>query len=251
MTDAIQTILVKTEDGKSGIFHATASSIIELLKTPGVVKFEGRVVGDQDGPAIKLEDGTDFWFRNGEFVKMISTADDQKIFVHCGSTWHLKGSLLHRIGGPAYIGADGAVGYYVDGMLHREEGPAIIEANGTKEWFLDGKRDRRDGPAVEFASGRKAWFVNGRRMRQREFQEWQEKQQMINQRPKIKLIPIEEDRLVLAPQSTPTDVAPKQPPAEIGWAGPLLSLLAAGVLGAALKKTAEQKSKQAAYDHAS
>jgi len=66
----------------------------------------------EDGPAIKLSNGTKSWFINGN---------------------------RHREDGPAIEYADGATSWYKNGKLHREDGPATEHADGSKFWFLDNK----------------------------------------------------------------------------------------------------------------
>ena len=65
-----------------------------------------------DGPALEYEDGSKYWYRNGQ---------------------------LHRIDGPAVERADGSQSWYKHGVLHCLTGPAL-EIEGYQEWWIDGKR---------------------------------------------------------------------------------------------------------------
>jgi hypothetical protein len=47
-----------------------------------------------------------------------------------------------------------------DGLLHRLDGPAIVGADGVRSWFVNGERHRLDGPAFEGADGCNIWCVN-------------------------------------------------------------------------------------------
>ena len=78
-------------------------------------------------------------------------------------------TLIHRLDGPAYEGADGSKAWYIDDKRHRLDGPAVEYSNGSKEWRVDGKLHRLDGPAYEGANGRKEWWVNGKRLSEKEF----------------------------------------------------------------------------------
>jgi hypothetical protein len=78
-------------------------------------------------------------------------------------------TMLHRIDGPAFEGADGHKQWWVDNKLHRLDGPAIISANGSKEWYVDGNRHRTDGPAIEWSDGDKSWYVDNKRLTKQEF----------------------------------------------------------------------------------
>jgi hypothetical protein len=75
--------------------------------------------------------------------------------------WHREGDQ------PAYIGADGAKVWYLNGKQHREgDQPARIEASGTQVWYLGGEQHREgDLPARIWADGTKEWWVNGMRHR--------------------------------------------------------------------------------------
>jgi hypothetical protein len=72
--------------------------------------------------------------------------------------------LRHRLDGPAWVGANGRLEYWVDGAIHRLGGPAIID-NGNERWMNDGVLDRKDGPAITLANGTREWWVNGVRHR--------------------------------------------------------------------------------------
>lgn len=177
MTDpnTIQAVLIATEDGKSHVCYDSAAKILPVLCSGGVLKYDGVPVGKHDGPAVRFDDGKEFWFKHGEMIRgSYEETDGSKVVVCNGGKWHIKDMILHRENGPAYEGKDGSVAYYVDGVLHNDGGPAIILADGTKEHFRHGKRHRENGPAVEFGSGRQAWFVEGKRMTKSEFSRWRE-----------------------------------------------------------------------------
>lgn len=47
---------------------------------------------------------------------------------------------LHRDGDkPAIIGADGYLGWCLNGERHRSRGPAVIHPNGKLEWWINGQ----------------------------------------------------------------------------------------------------------------
>lgn len=57
---------------------------------------------------------------------------------------------------------DGGIFYLNDkGELHRLDGPAVVGPNGDIEWYVDGKLHRLDGPAEQYIDGHKGYFVNG------------------------------------------------------------------------------------------
>ena len=72
---------------------------------------------------------------------------------------------LHRLDGPAYIGADGRREWWQNGRLHRLDGPAVEWEDGSQEWWQNGQRHRLDGPAREWANGSREWYQNGLRHR--------------------------------------------------------------------------------------
>ena len=78
-------------------------------------------------------------------------------------------SILHREDGPAYEGANGHKGWWLNGKCHREGGPAVEWANGRKSWWINGKLHREGGPAVEYEDGHKEWWLNGERLIEEEF----------------------------------------------------------------------------------
>ena len=61
-----------------------------------------------------------------------------------------------------YVYANGRQAWYVDGQLHRVDGPAIIGADGSQTWYVDGQRHRTDGPAIIGADGRQAYWIYGK-----------------------------------------------------------------------------------------
>jgi hypothetical protein len=64
-----------------------------------------------DGPAIVVPDGREYWYQHGQ---------------------------LHRDGGPALVDPDVKQEWYQYGKLHREDGPAIICSSGSQHWCLTG-----------------------------------------------------------------------------------------------------------------
>ena len=54
--------------------------------------------------------------------------------------------------------------YNEHGQFHRLGGPAYEGANGDKAWWVNDKRHRIDGPACEWHDGDKDWYVNGKRL---------------------------------------------------------------------------------------
>ena len=45
---------------------------------------------------------------------------------------------LHRLDGPAVIGADGYQEWWINDRLHRLDGPAVIGADGSQQWWICG-----------------------------------------------------------------------------------------------------------------
>lgn len=62
-------------------------------------------------PAMKLPDGTEMWYRDGQ---------------------------LYREGGPAITLSTGTKMWCLHGRLHRSDGPAVMWADGSEEWWLSG-----------------------------------------------------------------------------------------------------------------
>jgi hypothetical protein len=50
--------------------------------------------------------------------------------------WFLN-DKLHKLDGPAFIGADGREVWYLNGKPHREDGPAVLEADCVEGWCLN------------------------------------------------------------------------------------------------------------------
>ena len=69
---------------------------------------------------------------------------------------------LHRVDGPAVVGADGFQAWWLNGKRHRADGPAVVYKSGYREWWLDYKKHRVDGPAVVRANGDCEWWVDGK-----------------------------------------------------------------------------------------
>jgi hypothetical protein len=85
--------------------------------------------------------------------------------------WHDDQGQRHRVGGPAYIHADGSQYWYLHGRLHRLDGPAVTYPNGTLVWYVHGELHRADGPAIIHSTGCQSWYVQGRNIT-REVQPW-------------------------------------------------------------------------------
>lgn len=83
-----------------------------------------------------------------------------------GREWRVGGKL-HRIHGPAVIGASGTLAWWRNGKLHRDEdAPALIYPQGTQEWWRDGELHRDgDAPAIIHRSGTREWWRHGERYR--------------------------------------------------------------------------------------
>lgn len=109
----------------------------------------------EDGPAIYLQNKSEYWFINGD---------------------------LHREDGPAekvYLEKEYYTGYYINNKLHREDGPALtfykIKNNAiiTEEWFFNNKRHREDGPSLILHRKNKKpkniYYINGREVRKKDF----------------------------------------------------------------------------------
>lgn len=67
----------------------------------------------EDGPAVRIDDGSEFWFLNGK---------------------------KHRLDGPACKYTKGVNEWWQYGNLHREDGPAIEYTNGNMEWYIYGEK---------------------------------------------------------------------------------------------------------------
>ena len=75
--------------------------------------------------------------------------------------------VLHRQGGPAYIGrnTNGTLTverWFFLGRLHREDGPAVKFSDGSQYCYFNGKSHRDHGPACMSADGRYKWFRHGK-----------------------------------------------------------------------------------------
>lgn len=80
---------------------------------------------------------------------------------------------------PAIEHADGSLHWYIENprrgrgfgarseVVHRLGGPAIIQANGDTYWMQNGEMHRDDGlPAVVLVRGVRKWFTKGKFIRQ-------------------------------------------------------------------------------------
>lgn len=74
--------------------------------------------------------------------------------------------LLHRIGGPAFVGPNGEFEWVINGVRHRLDGPAKRDSDGIEYWFFDGKLHRDSGPAIVFPNGTQIWYEHGARHRE-------------------------------------------------------------------------------------
>jgi len=73
----------------------------------------------EDGPAVVMDNGSEFWFKDGK---------------------------RHRIGGPAAIVPSGingdnesGEGWYLDGVSHRLDGPSTTYDDGSTLWCVYGQ----------------------------------------------------------------------------------------------------------------
>lgn len=66
---------------------------------------------NDDGPAVKYDDGSLFWYNNGK---------------------------PHRLDGPAVI-VGKYQAWYKDGLLHRDDGAAVEYPDGSKQWYKNGQ----------------------------------------------------------------------------------------------------------------
>jgi hypothetical protein len=102
--------------------------------TGDITDYKGRNIHREDGPAVIMANGSQFWHQNHQ---------------------------LHRTDGPAVTFADGGQEWYQDGRRHRLDGPAVIRVDGTQKWWLNGQIHRLDGPAVIWANGGQDWWLYG------------------------------------------------------------------------------------------
>jgi len=101
--------------------------------------------------------------------------------------WKNSNGELHREDGPAYIGKDFTLGWYINGKRHRVGGPAIIFPWGAEEWFIEDKLHRLDGPAITNSPDTKyshdsikqdMWFINGVELPTEIIDRWMKEQQV-------------------------------------------------------------------------
>lgn len=94
----------------------------------------------------------------------------KKTDVYGNTCYYSKKHQLHRIGGPAFITADGDKEWYLNGKRHREDGPAIEwEKKCYVEWWFNGELHREDGPAVETKNGNKLYYLNNKHHLEKNF----------------------------------------------------------------------------------
>jgi hypothetical protein len=51
----------------------------------------------------------------------------------------LSNGVLHRVGGPAYIGDGDYEEWWFEGLPHRDDGPAVTGGTFDHEWWIKGK----------------------------------------------------------------------------------------------------------------
>ena len=88
--------------------------------------------------------------------------ESQQVTTDEGVVEYRRGTMLHRIDGPARTWLNGRQEWHQNGRLHRLDGPAMVLPNGMQRWYVDGRLHRTDGPAVEMKSGRSWYYLNGR-----------------------------------------------------------------------------------------
>ncbi len=88
--------------------------------------------------------------------------ESQQVTTDEGVVEYRRGTMLHRIDGPARTWPNGRQEWHQNGRLHRLDGPAMVLPNGMQRWYVDGRLHRADGPAVEMKSGRSWYYLNGR-----------------------------------------------------------------------------------------
>jgi hypothetical protein len=106
-----------------------------------------------------------YTLKDGLQVKILPDKYTGRVATAYGSkTWHQDGNL-HRLDGPARVGADGSKEWYQHGKLHRLDGPAWEAATtGNKYWYQNGKLHQLNGHAVERIDGSKEWWITGRQI---------------------------------------------------------------------------------------
>lgn len=103
-----------------------------------------------EGPALKWEDGSQFWFF---FGKLHSYNDQPAVIFSDGRKEWWREGVRDRKHGPAVILPDGTEEYYSDGSRHRQGGPAVISPDGTQLFYEYGKLHNENGPACIWESG--------------------------------------------------------------------------------------------------
>lgn len=88
---------------------------------------------------------------------------------HVGYTTRLDGP--DTLGGYNEISVypDGRQSYTLDGDLHRINGPAFIGADGREVWHLHGREHRLDGPAVVYPDGYTEYWIAGVQLTEEQF----------------------------------------------------------------------------------
>jgi len=97
-----------------------------------------RLHRENDEPAIIYENGSKFWYKNGQRHR---EGDEPAYISACGGKLWYKNGQPHREGDlPAKIYDDGSKCWYKNGQIHREgDEPAEIYANGSEYWYKNNK----------------------------------------------------------------------------------------------------------------
>jgi len=163
--DGIHTDVYDEEDETIPLRQATdlmlkklPSKIKKILKGVEFEHFDedGKLHKD-DGPAVKLANGTAIWYFHGRKHRR-----DGPAIIHPDGTqewFNLNGH--HRIGGPAVEHPDGRETWFYRNKMHREDGPADYTSPNDYSWYYHGKLHRLDGPALEQPHHKK-FYINGR-----------------------------------------------------------------------------------------
>lgn len=66
--------------------------------------------------------------------------NNPEIDEHGNQTWYNSAMKWHRDDGPAYVGSDGHLVWWVNGKRHRIDGPSIIFPEGKQRWYVNDQR---------------------------------------------------------------------------------------------------------------
>lgn len=109
---------------------------VQVTMNNGTASYCDGLLNDEDGPAIKLNDGTSYCYADGQLqnpdrdTPAIVTANGDKFNLDCG--------ILSATDRPAITLADGTEVWVVGGVIHKDEGPAIVSPH-HKVWVTSGK----------------------------------------------------------------------------------------------------------------